>query len=754
MEPFRPTESAAAALRAALQRRLGGVLRASLRTVLSSHVTNGLSAAIGLLAITTLIHGLMGSAAAAAAMVGVIVVTPPDQPGPRRGKLGAFLPAVLLGTPLFFATLLLRGHPAALALLLMGAGFVAFLCAAWGKRGLPVSASLVFAAMFALATPTATGMDSAVHETLAFSLGAWLYILWGTLANSLLNGRYRVLAAVNSLGAVAALMRAQGLQFTMPRQAQQRTALAGRLMKLQADLTDQLQGARNLLLEDPATSRRLRLAGMLVQLIELRDHLIACALDLDALRDAPEQQALLQVLGIEIQALAGDLELLAEALRLGRRPAPFIHARPALAAAAAALPEAAEPAEWAPSHRRLAQALARRVGHVHDEVALLVALARGERQPDADVVRSAWPLFVSPARWTWAPLRTLWRRDAPPLRHGIRAALAIGAGYGVALALPWAPHESWILMTIGFVLRGNLAQTVERRNHRVVGTLLGCVLAAGLLYAHPPALLLLLVVALAYGLAHAFVLQRYVVTAVAASVLALVQVHTLNGGALAPFDVVERMLDTLGGVGIAWAFSYVLPSWERTQLAALVERALAAQARYAQAALALGRPGPVDAQSQLAWRLARRDAYDSLSAIVQAVQRSLAEPRAVQPPLHELERLLVRSWQLLAHLTATKTMLLRRRDRLDIARLQGPLEDAARRITIELAPATHPSRATTLAHPAAQADHGAGPAGQGLSPWLLRRLRLAVRAAAELHADAQQAAAMIRARHACPAGAP
>src|SRR5205085_10827271 len=208
------------------------------------------------------------------------------------------------------------------------------------------------------------------------------------------------------------------------------------------------------------------------------------------------------------------------------------------------------------------------------------------------------------------------------------------------LALPWGSHEYWILLTIAVVLRGSLAQTLERRNSRVAGTLLGCVIAGALLYGHVPAPVLLLVVAAAQGIAHAFALQRYLITAIAATVLALVQAHLLNAGASTVFEVAERVMDTLIGVGIAWIFSYVLPSWERTQVGALVARTLAAQARHAQLALGLGQLRTVDRESELGWRLARREAYDSLSALVQAIQRSLSEPRAVRPPLPELERML------------------------------------------------------------------------------------------------------------------
>src|SRR6478735_2713987 len=179
---------------------------------------------------------------------------------------------------------------------------------------------------------------------------------------------------------------------------------------------------------------------------------------------------------------------------------------------------------------------------------------------------------------------------APPLRHAIRAALAIGAGYAVGWALPWGSHEYWILLTIVVVLRGSLAQTLERRNSRVAGTLLGCILAG---------------VALAQGVAHAFALQRYLVTAVAATVLALLQAHQLAPDVSPVFEVAERVLDTLIGVSIAWIFSYVLPSWERTQVGALVARTLAAQDKHAQLALALAQPQAGETNPELGWRLAR-----------------------------------------------------------------------------------------------------------------------------------------------------
>ena len=57
------------------------------------------------------------------------------------------------------------------------------------------------------------------------------------------------------------------------------------------------------------------------------------------------------------------------------------------------------------------------------------------------------------------------------------------------------------------LLRGSLAQTLERRNSRVLGTLLGCVVTLGLLSAHLPPLVLIAWLTLAQGVAHGFALR-------------------------------------------------------------------------------------------------------------------------------------------------------------------------------------------------------------------------------------------------------
>ena len=750
----------------ALRTRAAVRLHALRRVLLSHYVLNGLSSALGLLLIAAGMHFWLGPLAGSAATVGVIVSIPPDAVAPRRGKFWHLLPAPLLGIPLFLAVQLLLDRPLLLGLLVVPATFLIFLGMAWGKRGAPVAIAIMLAMVFAMAVPAHADHQAGAEfaTTLYFALGTALYLPYAVLMGRLFNARYRVQLLADALLSTAALMRLQAQQFSPSAQG----AITGRMLLSHTVLAEQLQAARDVVLEAPGTPRRQRLAGMLVQLLEMRDHLLACELDLDKLRVQPDHHAALAGQQAVLQALAGEVERLADALLLGRRPVPFPSLRPQLHHLAASL-SGADVVHGCFTPALLVRGLGERLAYIDDEVLRSIALARGEAEPDLAVVRTHWQLFVSPTAWSWQPLLSLWRWQAPPLRHALRAAAAIAVGFAVAQLLPWGGHTYWVLLTIIVVLRGSLAQTLERRNSRVIGTLLGCVLTMGLLSAHLPPLALVLWLTLAQAVAHAFVLRRYVVTAVAVTTLGLLQAHMLNlGDSSTAFALMERIADTLIGTAIAWGFAYVLPSWERTQLPALVARTLAAQAQHAREALGLVQLQAVDNAPELAWRLSRREAYDSLTALVQATQRSLVEPRAVRPPLAPLERLQARSHQLLAQLTAVKSLLLLRRGSLQPAQIQAPLEQAATHICALLlgqatgagsafgnaAPATFSTVSTVstvssfspaepLAPSAAQPGAAVppeplpGPHELDLSPWLLRRLALATELAAQVRADAE-----------------
>lgn len=534
--------------RASLTQRLNARVERMLRVMLSQYLINGLSVTLGLIVIMLLIFEAAGLAGASSAALGVMITSLPDVPAPRKRKIMQMLPAPLLGAPLFMLVQLTHQDTWQLGMVLTAGTFLAVMLMAWGKRGGPLTFSLLFSMLFAMATPPVTALGQIAVHGAWFLLGAVLYLLWGVFTTHALNQRYRALMLAECLHRFAEILRIQAQRFTPQGDP---SALLANMLEQQALFADHLQSTRDVVLESPTTPERQRLAAMLLSLMEARDHQLACDLDLDALRNQHQGTAALPALQDMLTTTARQLDQLSMSLLLGRKKdaiATIPCLRPQAPGVLPPRTDAAQPVPLntqAPDTDALLNSMADRVGYINDEAVKIAALARGDIAPELAAVRTQWQLFVSTNRWSLAPLlgELTWR--APTLRYALRATLAIAAGYLVSMHLPWAAHKYWILTTIVVVMRGNLAQTLQRRDARIGGTVLGCLLVMGLLAAHPGVRTLFLVIALSMGIAHAFALRRYLYTTIAATLAGLLQAHLLLGGDLLPhFAVLERLADT------------------------------------------------------------------------------------------------------------------------------------------------------------------------------------------------------------------
>src|SRR5690554_307651 len=180
-----------------------------LRVLLSSYVTTGISAGVGLMLISGTAWLLLGQFAASVMAVGAIVCVPPDHAMPRRGKFGSLLPVAILGLPLFAGVQILHNEPLYLGLLLVPATFFAFLAGAWGQRGLPVVISIMFAMTFSMAVPRHLSDGSLLTTCVYFATGSLSYMVYATASNALLNPRYRLQLLAQSMLALSRMMRTQ-----------------------------------------------------------------------------------------------------------------------------------------------------------------------------------------------------------------------------------------------------------------------------------------------------------------------------------------------------------------------------------------------------------------------------------------------------------------------------------------------------------------------------------------------------------------
>jgi uncharacterized membrane protein YccC len=297
------------------------------------------------------------------------------------------------------------------------------------------------------------------------------------------------------------------------------------------------------------------------------------------------------------------------------------------AAARAALDTAARRLVQALGHvRRLERALS------HDETA---------RGVIGDVDLAA---FIPKRTYSLGPLAAHFSFESPVLRFSVRLALAMMAGALIAQSLGDERHGNWVLLTIAVVMRADYGLTRQRRDARVIGTLIGCVLAAGLV-GYLPAGALVAVQGVAVAVTHSFARLNYRIASVGASVTALVSLHLVQPWVSAP--VLARLADTLIGAAVAHLFNYLWPRWESSEAPRLVSGLEARLAAFAAVALT------PDA-AMIDYRLARKNVIEAIAALSDSAGRMSIEPMAARKGLEEMALLLIAAHGLTAQLSAAR----------------------------------------------------------------------------------------------------
>ncbi|QSI75560.1 FUSC family protein [Niveibacterium microcysteis] len=650
------------------------------RLLFTHTIYNGIGCAAGVLLLALCGYMVGGFALAAVLSSGAMAVSIADVPAPEGHKLRQLLPA-WLGTAL--VTLLVsasHAQPILLGLEITVVGFVAGLLSAWGRLLLPMGFSLVLATVFAMAFPLPPGTSPWGHAGL-FMLGGLAYLVWGWSLSIALAVRTRQQVLADALDAFSRYLRHKARYYDA---ASSLDAVYLDLIREHAALAEKLQAARDFCFYRIRPGRRAELARVLYALLDAYEHALASQTDRELMRARYGDSAVMREMGQRVVEAADDIEAVAGAI-VRARPVPVLPDRSqACAATQAAAYALAEPDLTVPEHARAAallRGLAAKLFHSLHSARTLIEAARqrseGSPLPSERELRA----FVSVRKIRIAVLRRHLNTDSPVLRYALRLAMAMLTGFVLARNLPYAAHGHWILLTTAVVLRPSFSQTRQRHNDRVIGNLIGCVIAGLLLHVIHSPLGILPLLFLSIAIAHAFVTVQYRVTSIAACVMGLLQLQLLVPNS--PFVLTERVIDTIIGALIALGFAFVLPAWERRSLPQLMKRVRETAANYADAAL--------DPQlGPLAYRLARKQAQDALAALSQATARMLDEPASHQIALPPLHGTVSSAYLLGAQLASVRFMLDQRTADFDPPRRDALLTEGRRELARILAqPAAH-----------------------------------------------------------------
>jgi uncharacterized membrane protein YccC len=252
--------------------------------------------------------------------------------------------------------------------------------------------------------------------------------------------------------------------------------------------------------------------------------------------------------------------------------------------------------------------------------------------------------FIPKRSYGLGALMAHFSRDSAVLRFAARLTLAMMAGALVAQSLGDNRHGNWVLLTIAVVMRAGYGLTRQRRDDRVIGTLVGCVLAAGSV-AYLPAGALVAVQGFGVAVTHSFARLNYRIASTGASVTALVSLHLVQPWVSAP--ILVRLADTLIGAAIAHLFNYFWPRWESSEAPQLASRLQVQLAAFASAALRSD-------VSEHDYRLARKNVIEAMAALSDSAGRMAIEPMTARRGLDEMAELLIRAYSFVAQLSAAR----------------------------------------------------------------------------------------------------
>ncbi|GAB2584678.1 FUSC family protein [Dyella jejuensis] len=209
----------------------------------------------------------------------------------------------------------------------------------------------------------------------------------------------------------------------------------------------------------------------------------------------------------------------------------------------------------------------------------------------------------------FATLRANFTVHSVAFRHAMRCAVCLSIALLVS-RLWQLPHGYWLPMTAAIVLRPDFAATFNFGLLRVAGTILGLVLTTALLYITPHdawthlALMAVLCMAFRYlATAH----YGIAVAALTGTVVIFLSFEGVNSGTA----VLDRVINTALGSGMALLAYILWPTWERGRARAALSDMLDAYAEYLRA-LAHPERRETHREARTAARTARTNAQASI----------------------------------------------------------------------------------------------------------------------------------------------
>ncbi|MDM1406733.1 FUSC family membrane protein [Myroides sp. DF42-4-2] len=245
--------------------------------------------------------------------------------------------------------------------------------------------------------------------------------------------------------------------------------------------------------------------------------------------------------------------------------------------------------------------------------------------------------FLTPVHYRWGTLIENLTFNSTIFRHATRLTLTILVG--LIISNIFNPLNGyWILLTIVVIMRPGYGLTKTRSFERVIGTVLGGLIAFGLLFLIQDnhtiiAYLTILTMILGYWFSHTD--YKVGVTFITMYVVLIYAILTPNFMDL----LIYRVIDTVIGALLALSANYLLwPSWEFLNVNVHLSKSIKANQDYVKEIKEIYNQKN---DPTLAYKLARKYAFIEIGNLMASFQRMIQEPKSKQRLRSEIYELAV-----------------------------------------------------------------------------------------------------------------
>ncbi|MGK5070651.1 FUSC family membrane protein [Janthinobacterium sp. RT4P48] len=689
----------------------------NLRTFIYSHYFYlGLRVAIGLVGLALLTQEISDSATAMTVCIGALCTTLMDMPSPLRHKFNEMLASVLLCSAVTLLISLCGPVQWLLMTVLVLVSFLASMMVVYGKKSMPLQLAALF--IMTMSMEHQMTWQQSFHHAGLFMLGGLIYLAYAMAIAWFLRHRIKQQVLAEALFELAAYIDIKAdfydTRFNLTEQF-------NKLVRHQSILADRQQASRDLILRSHKNSKDAIVVQVHVCMLDLYELILSTHTDYALLRQHLADSDVLTSLHDLAYKAARDIESVAYAVTRKR----------------ASYAQISYDKEWADIEAEIARLQAK-----GDSAQEALATLRAQRNKIRAILKMIAELHLASQKvsanvpfWSGADmapflsqqkyeLKTLLanlRLDSPVFRFALRVSMAISVGLLIGHWLPYAAHSYWIVLTIVIILRPTFSMTRQRRADRIIGTIIGCVVTAIVIRFVHSNIVLMAILFLSIVATPTFIYLRYRYTAIAVSLMILLQMHLVAPSN--PNLVSERLIDTLIGAAVATVFSFVLANWEYQSLPRLVRQVLNVNLSYMQASFALLQGKCFD---DFAYRIERKRLMDSLAALSSALVRMLDEPASKQRAVEDINLFIVQNYLLVAHVAALRSILGRHASQLPVAPVNALLGHSHTQVCLTLSRAldqldNKASISAPLAAPAAPPVSEVGWSGW---PLVKRRIRL------------------------------